>query len=134
MGEGQPTDTCSKCVSSSLCIPLNFLFVLLFALLDMFGPLDIPFNPIFNFLTCELIGGNRHQRDLFQMRRYKLPVLLVGEEKALYTKRMRWILYHLTSIFYDYFHSISSLQHCILQVFLDIVESVNLLMSSKGEL
>lgn len=68
------------------------------------------------------------------MRRYKLRVLLVGGEKALYTKRMRWIFYHLTSILYDYFHSITILQHCILQVFLDIVESVNLLMSSKGEL
>lgn len=90
--------------------------------------------PLFPLLMLAMVGRNRHQRDLFQMRRYKLRVLLVGGEKVLYTKRTRWIFYHLISILYDYFYSITILQHCILQVFLDIVESVNLLMSSKGEL
>lgn len=119
-----------------------FFFVLVFSFLKFFGERNSPLilvefsiKSFISFFNVCNGWGNRPQRDLFQMRHYKLPALLVGGEKDLHTKKMRWILYHLTSsIVYDYFHSITSLQHCMLQVFLDIVESVNLLMSSKGEL
>jgi hypothetical protein len=67
------------------------------------------------------------------MQLYKLQVLSVGAEKALFIKRMRWFNFSCFSLHWNLaivldFHII-----CV-QVFLDIVESVNLLMSSKGGL
>lgn len=63
------------------------------------------------------------------MQLYKLQVLLVGEGKALYIKRMRWMTVLSLSVF---FSPNKILSIFVMQVFLDIVESVNLLMSSKG--
>lgn len=68
------------------------------------------------------------------MQLYKLLVLLAGEGRVLFIRRMRYPC----AIFYVCFLLMYACillgdNICCKQVFLDIVESVNLLMSSKGE-
>lgn len=136
----QPTDrpiwNVTLQVSASVCACCVYLSILffcsMFAFLNMFCLLNIPLSPLIRFMLCAMVWGDSPQIDLFQTRLYKLLVLLVGGEKALCTKKMRWILYCSASTLYI----IAILKQVYnidpLQVFLDIVESVNLLMSSKG--